>query len=170
MNARYIIGYNRAMADLELRHAAADDIPELVRVINAAFDLEKFFIDGDRTNATDVAGMMAKGVFLLAKDGATLAGCVYVELRGESGYFGLLSVEPGFQGRGLGRLLITAAEDFAHANGCRQMTLRVASPRTELPQLYEKFGYRITGTEPFPADFPGLKIPSHFINMAKDLV
>ena len=37
---------------------------------------------------------MNKGKFLLAEDGETLVGCVYVEPRGEHWYLGLLSVDP----------------------------------------------------------------------------
>ncbi len=63
------------------------------------------------------------GAFLVAEDGGEMAACVYVELRGERGYFGLLSVEPTRQRSGFGRRLIAAAEEFCRDAGCRFMDL-----------------------------------------------
>ena len=43
--------------------AAADDIPGLVRMINAAYEVEKYFVSGDRTDAESVRRLMTKGAF-----------------------------------------------------------------------------------------------------------
>jgi hypothetical protein len=66
--------------------ASPEDIPDLVRTINAAYEVEKFFVDGDRTDEDTIRRMMASGVFLIAREeSGELTGCVYVELRGERG-------------------------------------------------------------------------------------
>jgi len=44
---------------------------------------------------------------------------VYVEIRGDRLYIGMVSVDPGRQGRGLGRALMAAAESYGRAAGCR---------------------------------------------------
>jgi len=93
---------------------------------------------------------------------------VYVEVRGERGYFGLLSVEPALQGRGLGRLLVDAAEAQCRAVGCTAMDIRVVDVRAELPPFYRRLGYRETGSEPFSED-GAAKMPCRFIVMSKAL-
>ncbi len=43
---------------MKTRYAMRTDIPELVRIINNAYRVEDFFVDGDRTNADDVTSRM----------------------------------------------------------------------------------------------------------------
>ncbi len=75
---------------------------------------------------------------------------VYVVIHGETGYFGMLSIDPARQGHGLGRQLIAAAEAHCRNAGCRQMELEVVNLRTELPPFYRRFGYAESVTRPFP--------------------
>ncbi len=104
---------------------------------------------------------------MLFEDGV-LAGCVYIELRGERGYFGLLAVDPQRQRSGNGARLIAAAEEHCRSAGCRFMDLTFVNVRQELPAYYRKFGYTENGTLPFPADQVA-KIPVHLVRMSKPL-
>src|ERR1700680_3191142 len=151
-----------------LRPAVPSDIEAIARLINAAFVVERVVIDGDRTNPENVRGLLNAGRFLLAEDATGLVGCVYVELRGEHSYLGLLSVDPQRQGTGLGRQLVGAAEQFSRGAGCRAIDLRIVSARAELLPFYRRLGYAENGTAPFPADVQ-TKVPSHFIRMTKGL-
>jgi predicted N-acetyltransferase YhbS len=154
---------------IPIRIATSADAPRITAVINAAFRIaEEFFIDGNRIRQTEVEEMLTKGVFLLAEADNKLNGCVYVELRGERSYFGLLSVDPACQQSGLGSLLMFEAEKYCRERGSQWMDILIVSLREELPPFYEKRGYVESGTTPFPADVP-TKIPCHFINMSKPL-
>jgi GNAT superfamily N-acetyltransferase len=116
-----------------------------------------------------VRGLLKEGAFLLADDEMRLTGCVYVEVVGERSYLGLLSVEPGRKGTGLGRRLVAAAEEYSRNAGCCAVDLRVISPRAEeLVPFYEHLGYTQTGTAPFSSDVR-TKVPCHYIMMAKAL-
>jgi GNAT superfamily N-acetyltransferase len=153
---------------LHIRFAKGADVDALAALINVAFRVEQPFIVGDRTNPDGVRNYMQKGKFLLAEDAAGLAGCVFIELRGDRGYVGLLGVDPPRQGTGLGRKLMDAAENHLREVGCRAADLRIVSARTPLPAFYRHLGYIETGTAPFAPDVP-LKAPCHYILMSKSL-
>jgi GNAT superfamily N-acetyltransferase len=153
---------------LRFRAASAADVDGLALLINAAFRVELPYIEGDRINPDGVRAYMEKGKFLLAEDAAGLAGCVYVELRRDRGYLGLLGVYPPRQGTGLGRKLMDAAENYFRKAGCLASDLRVISARTPLPAFYRHLGYRETGTAPFAPDVP-VKVPCHYILMSKPI-
>jgi GNAT superfamily N-acetyltransferase len=151
-----------------VRLATEADAETLLALINRAFAVERFFIDAERLHLAEVYERLASGCFLmLAEDGVVLA-CVYLELRGERAYLGLLSVDPLRQGQGMGARLLHAAEEYCRRHGCRHLDLRVVNLRQELPPYYRKRGYHEIGTSPFPEDQP-VKLACHFIEMSKEL-
>lgn len=155
---------------MQLRLAELNDAEAITAVINAAFrHAESFLIDRDRIDLDSVRSLLGTGKFLLAEEGGVVVGCVYVELRGERAYLGLLSVDPGQQKAGLGSKLMNAAEDYCAKAGCRFMDLRIINVREELPGFYSRRGYVETGTEPLPAGLEP-KLPCHFVNMSKPLI
>lgn len=151
-----------------LRSAELSDAQAIARLINTAFQVERFFIDSDRIAEDEVRDRLCAGKFILAEDESALAGCVYVELRGERAYVGLLSVDPARQRSGLGAQLMHAAENHCRKKGCGFVDLLIVNLREELPRFYRKLGYVENGTEPFPAD-QLTKLPCHFVRMTKPL-
>ena len=151
------------------RRASERDASAIAAVTNAAYVVERFFVDGDRTSAEEIRSLMGDGRFLVVDhaDGR-LVGSIHVRVRGDRGYFGLLAVDPAMQGHGLGRRLVAAAEALCAAAGCASMDLRVVNLRSELPPWYRSLGYEECGTEPFPDDCE-TKLPCHFIRMSKSL-
>src|SRR5580698_2923175 len=116
------------------RQANAADAPALIALINAAFAVEKGkFKAQERITAGDeLKGYLSRGTFLVAESGdekREMLACVFVELlnppaesrSGGVAYFGLLSVDPEHQRRGLGRVMTLRAEAWALAHGCRVM-------------------------------------------------
>ena len=154
---------------ISIRDANLNDAEAIARLVNAAFLVEQFFIERDRTNPEVVRGLMKKGKFLLAEDERALVGSIYVELRGERGYFGMLSIEPSRQRLGVGRRLVEAAEKYFRNAGCRWSDLKIVNVRAELQTLYRRWGYMETGTAPYDDPVP-TKMPVHFILMSKPLV
>ena len=112
---------------------------------------------------------MGKGRFIITEDDAGMAACIFVELRGERGYFGLLSVDPTRQKTGLGRKMITATEDYFRSHGCIHSDMRIVNVRKELPGFYARLGYTVTGTASFEGSIVVPLIPCHFINYTKVL-
>lgn len=153
---------------VSIRSAVSEDIPALVRLINAAFTVERFVFDGDRINTEETRAFMDTGKFLLAEDAAGFVGCVYLAILEGRGYLGLLAVDPARQGTGLGSRLVAAAEDYFRAGGCSAVDLRVISQRTPLPPFYRRLGYVEIGTAPFSPSLP-TRVPGHYIVMSKPL-
>jgi ribosomal protein S18 acetylase RimI-like enzyme len=151
------------------RTADPADAENISHLVNAAFRTERFFIDADRTNPDKVRELLQKGNFLLAEDAGALVACVYVELLGDRGYFGLLAVDPARQRAGMGSRLIDAAEEYCRAAGCRFVDLTVVNLRKELPGYYRSRGYVENGTLPFPSDQYPPKMPCHLVKMSKPL-
>ena len=154
---------------ISLRDANASDVDAIVRLVNTAFLVEQFFIERDRTNPEMIGGLMEKGKLLLAEDGPNLLGCVFFEVRGGRGYFGMLSVEPSRQRKGVGRQLVDTLEKYFREAGCKFSDMKIVNVRTDLHTLYHRWGYVDTGTAPYDDPTP-TKIPVHFITMSKPLL
>ncbi|MFZ0278153.1 MAG: GNAT family N-acetyltransferase [Candidatus Sulfotelmatobacter sp.] len=157
------------MDEIRTRTAVTADAENISHLVNAAFRPERFFIDADRTNPDKVRALLDKGEFLLAEESGALVACVYVELRGDRGYFGLLAVDPLRQRAGMGSRLIDAAEEYCRVAGCRFMDLTIVNLRKELPGYYRSRGYVENGTLPFPSDQHPPKMPCHLVKMSKPL-
>jgi ribosomal protein S18 acetylase RimI-like enzyme len=153
---------------MKTRVAEPEDAEDIACLVNAAFRPERFFIDADRTNPEKVRALLQKGKFLLVEQAGATAGCVYVELRGERGYFGLLAVDPGLQRSGLGTRMVAAAEEYCRDAGCQFMGLTIVNLRKELPGFYNRLGYTESGTLPFPSDQQANQ-PCHLVRMSKPL-
>jgi GNAT superfamily N-acetyltransferase len=134
---------------ISVRRATPDDAVALATLVNRAYDVEQFFVEGDRT-----------------EHGQGLAAAIYLERRGDGAYFGMLSVDPALQGMGLGTRLVRIAEAMAEAMGATHMTLKIVNLREELERWYKGLGYRPIGTSPYAR---AVKQPCHFVEMHKHL-
>ncbi len=180
---------------ISVRRAQPTDAPALAALVNRAYAVEGFFVDGERTTPAEIERLVSArpGAFLVLEHNqhadaaslstsvtsvtsvtsttsttaATLAAAVYVEPRCEGGYIGMLSVDPGFQGMGLGTRLVRIAEAMCEAMGATSVRLRIVNLREELGRWYRSLGYHEVGTAPY--DERPVKQPCHFVEMHKPL-
>jgi len=152
---------------ISVRRARPIDAPALARLVNRAYAVEGFFVDGDRTSAEEIERMIrcGDGEFVTLEHRRGLAAAVYVEPR--RGYFGMLSVDPDFQGLGLGTRLVRLAEAISEANGAPCVDLKIVNLREELARWYKSLGYREVGIAPYT--HRPVKQPCHFVEMRKTL-
>jgi GNAT superfamily N-acetyltransferase len=144
----------------------------------AGWTTEADLLDGQRTDGPAVREIvgMPNGGLLLAEEDGDLIGCCQLELRPTaSAYFGMFSVRPERQGRGLGRGILAEAERVAREDwSANRMSMTVIRQRHDLIAWYRRRGYRPTGeTLPFPYGDERYGIPRRpdleFIVLAKPL-
>lgn len=149
---------------ISVRRATAADAAAVANLVNRAYEVEVFFVDGNRTNEAEIAEMMTRGAFVVLEHKGGLAAAVFVDA---TGYIGMLSVLPEMQKHGLGKRLVRIAEAMCEAAGCDTTHLQIVNLREELARWYRSLGYVETGTKPF--EHRALKQPCHFVVMQKSL-
>jgi ribosomal protein S18 acetylase RimI-like enzyme len=151
-----------------VRRAGAADLPALARLVNRAYTVEAFFVDGDRTGAAELAEMAERGHFLVLDGrGGELAASVYVCVADGRGWLSMLAVAPELQKHGLGRRLVAVVEALCAALGCAAVALQVVNLRDELGSWYRSLGYREVGTAPY--DHRPARRACHMVRMEKSL-
>jgi ribosomal protein S18 acetylase RimI-like enzyme len=154
---------------ISVRRAQPSDAPALAALVNRAYAIEKFFVDGDRTDADEIQRVMSTGAFLVLEAKGALAAAVYVEAGPSGGgYIGMLSVDPALQGMGIGTRLVRIAEAMCEAMGATWVKLKIINLREELGRWYKSLGYREVGTSPYNPQRP-VKQPCHFVEMRRVL-
>lgn len=154
---------------ISVRTATASDSSALAALVNRAYAIEAAFLDGDRTDASEIERLLDSGTFVVLEHRGGLAAAVYVDrsFSRSAGYFGMLSVLPELQGDGLGTRLVRIAEALCEAAGCDEVNLRIINLREELGRWYRSLGYEEVGTAPYEHD--RARKPCHFVEMRKTL-
>lgn len=168
---------------MSITTANTGDIPSLVILINSAYrgeaskkgwTTEADLLEGElRTDEKTLSELMLKPHSCFLKyitEAGEIEGCVYLEKNETRLYFGMLSVSPLQQAKGIGKKLMTAAETYGRQQDCVKIFMRVISIRYELVDWYLKQGYQKSGqTEPFPSDnrFGTPTQPLEFLIMEK---
>lgn len=154
--------------DWSFRAAQPADAACIADLVNHAFQVERAFKNGDRTNAAEILRLLDKGKFVLMERDSVVGACVYVEHRADRAYVGMLSVAPQLQGTGVGTQVLAEVENECRRAGYKALDLRFVHLRTDLQAYYRKRGFIVTGVES-AADISSFTVPVHFTSMSKIL-
>lgn len=83
----------------------------------------------------------ANATVLVARNGHDIVASVMVGHDGHRGWFYYLSVDPAHQGRGFGRAITQAAEQWLTAQGVEKVMLMVREDNTAVHDFYRALGY-----------------------------
>jgi len=172
---------------MKLEPATAAVLPSLHALIESAYrgdsaragwSHEADLLDGQRTDLAELERMLADPgqCVLVLRDGDAVTACVALADKGAGlAYLGLLTVDPGRQATGLGRLILAAAEDHAVERfAAKRIEMTVIAQRDELIAWYERRGYTRTGERrAFPHADPRFGLPRRddleFVVMQREL-
>ena len=168
---------------MKIRKASLTDVSSLNRLVNSAdrgdtsrrgWTTEADLLDGIRTSETSLRTMVENpdAEILVMEEEGDLVACVYLEKKGRVLYLGMLTVSPAMQAKGIGAMLMKAAEENAKQRDCSRIQMTVITARQSLIEYYERKGFHDTGERaPFPDD-PAFGIPRRpleFMVMEKKL-
>jgi ribosomal protein S18 acetylase RimI-like enzyme len=159
--------------NFKIEKATSRDATRLSELVNSAYrgeysrqgwTTEADLLDGTRTDEAALQEVIARPDTVILKyvEGEKILGCVELSLAEKSLYLGMLTVEPNLQNKGIGKLLLKAAEEFARKNQCPMIYMTVISARSELIEWYQRRGYVDTGKrKPFAFSDPRFGQPRH---------
>lgn len=139
------------------RTATVDDAAAVADLVHRAYrsdesrtgwTTEADLVGGQRVDAAMVGELVTSptGVVLVAEDDDGLLACCHLERRDAVAYLGMFAVRPRHQGRGTGRAMLAAAEEYSLMTwGATSLEISVINHRHELIAWYERCGFTRTG-------------------------
>lgn len=161
--------------------ATVDDVDDVAVLVQSAYrgdasrqgwTTEADFLSGQRVDREMVLEILGDpdAMILVGRIDGRLVGCC--ELRSHdpdperptgtaAAYLGMFAVDPTIQASGLGRVILTEAEDRVRRRwSAERLVITVIGVRTELIAWYERRGFRLTGvTAPFPYEDQRFGVP-----------
>ncbi len=143
-----------------------NDISYIAELVNRVYgeaeaDLWKPTTQG-RTNPADIRKNIENGQMLIAETGGKIVGvCKIAKRDRDTCEFGMLTADPQQRGKGIGRELVKAAENWGRQSGFKKMRLELLTPRhwkneskEFLKVWYTRIGYKPAYTVPFEEEAP----------------
>lgn len=171
---------------LAYRQATAEDIPEVARLLEAAYapevqaDGAEAFRVGAAVSLDSVEALFADASYLwqvveapsgrdVELDGVILGCCCYStdgvsrrngEVEGPLGSIRYMAVLPRFQGVCVGLRLLRKIEQLMEESGCVRAMACVPSTRVSMASWLGRRGFRLAGKSPYPAGALGHELRS----------
>lgn len=159
----------------------AAEIAGLVNEVYAEAEAGIWNDGAARTTENEVADLIRAGQVAVKRSGDRVVGAARIQqLDDDLGEFGMLVAAPEERGTGLGRELVSFAEQWGRERGLSRMQLELLVPQTWphpvkefLRGWYTRIGYQVVRTGDLNADFPHLvphlACPCDFLIFRKDL-
>lgn len=127
---------------VNIRPASKEDLKELFRIEQLCFDTESF----SRRQINYLVNHSSGFFFVLTED-EKIAGFIVLLKRKNSAGMRIysLAVSPEFRGKKYSASLLGKAHELALKEGKRFLSLEVSENNEAAIQLYQKFGFKVTG-------------------------
>jgi ribosomal protein S18 acetylase RimI-like enzyme len=127
------------------RWTSADRLNEIMAMVHAAFAEFTPASGVLKETAADLADRQRDGFVLVAMEGDDFIGSVFCAAKDNSLYLTRMATRPDRRGRGVGRMLMRAAEDEAHRMRLPKLTLRVRQTLPGNLAYFQKCCFVVTG-------------------------
>ena len=115
-------------------------------LLHEAFAYQEPLIDPPsslhRLNANTLAEKAAQEQLIIARSGDDIVGCVFARLMPDRVYVGKMAVSLAVQGRGLGRRLMAAVEEFARERDRLLLELQTRIELIDNHETFRKLGFK----------------------------
>jgi ribosomal protein S18 acetylase RimI-like enzyme len=137
-------------ADVELRRATSADVEAITALVRAAYEhYEPLLGRTPFPMLTDYSvAIREHEVWVLASTDGAIAAVLELMVEAERLWIENVAVDPGRQGRGLGRALLRFADDEARRRRLPRLGLLTNERYVANIAMYERYGYREIGREP----------------------
>jgi len=155
---------------ISTRFANANDLTDtkilrLMRLINEVYaDAESgmWKPSAKRVSKTEVEDLLRKSMLILGEfDGEIVGSIKYQIINETTSEFGILVADRNYRGKGIGTVLVDAAEQKARSDNKKTMRLELLTPRhwqhpskEFLKGWYSRLGYEPSFSEPFEKTNP----------------
>lgn len=143
-------------SDIRVRPASAGDADFIISLVPRLVEFgPPAWRDPEQMTATDVRVLSDRllrrphgtAVFVAEDAGGAPLGFIHLQAgtdyynREEHGHVADVVVAPAGEGRGVGRLLLAKAEEWARSRGYRWLTLSVFAQNLRAREVYKRLGY-----------------------------
>jgi ribosomal protein S18 acetylase RimI-like enzyme len=132
--------------DIQIARFPQERLDELIDAQNDIFSdyivpmksTRQFFIEFQNSVGGDIRNV------IVALSADRIVGYVNPVVDGGEGWIGGVGIVPSSRGKGIGKKLMLAAEDFCKSKGVTDVILEVIEGNTRAQRMYEKLGYAAT--------------------------
>ena len=143
-----------ADARITIRSAGLDEAATVLQLMRRAFEeyCGTLYPESGALRETleDVRSGIASGGAFLAFADESIAGSARYRVFPDHVYGERIGVLPAYRGRGIAAALTLAIEASARERGLSQVQVKVRASIPSNLRVYEKLGYRILASEPYP--------------------
>jgi len=132
--------------DITIRDMRDEDVEHVIAVWHASGVARPW---NDPARDIAFARRDAHSTILVAELAGRIVATAMVGEDGHRGWVSYVAADPEHQGRGLGRMMMNAAETFLAKRGVWKVQLLVRGDNAAVKRFYEHLGYHDTGTTCF---------------------
>jgi ribosomal protein S18 acetylase RimI-like enzyme len=128
----------KPLPPLAIADIADADIPDVVALWQACGLTRPW---NDPASDIALARRRPNSTILIGRDGGAIVATAMVGYDGHRGWVYYVATDPDRRGKGYGRAIMNAAEDWLRAAGIEKMQLMVRADNTKVQAFYQSIGY-----------------------------
>jgi ribosomal protein S18 acetylase RimI-like enzyme len=128
----------KPLPPLAIADIADADIPDVIALWQACGLTRPW---NDPASDIALARRRPNSTILIGRDGGAIVATAMVGYDGHRGWVYYVATDPDRRGKGYGRAIMNAAEDWLRAAGIEKMQLMVRADNTKVQAFYQSIGY-----------------------------